>query len=300
MKKEFNVLMYCGIFLFMFCGQVYCQFKVIDSSAEAKPSWVNETPTGKAYTYYSSMGSSNTSLQQAQENAIGGILQRLVEEGTFNVSIESTTETSESIHTSSGKTQHQISDDFIREVVLTGTSKTISGLQKEEDYWQTAMADNGTIYQYWVLFRLSKPGVDLSLLRKTGYGFSPVWRSAILPGWGQLYKKEKKKGKLLLAGFTLSIATAVTSQSLSSNYAIDAENADTGEWVDYYNTISEQYFLASTISYILAGTIYGYSAYDAISSEGAKIYASSDDTGLYLTFTQANGLIPQLKLSINI
>ena len=187
---------------------LFGQWKIVDSSAEAKPSWVSEAPVGEIFRYYSGMGSSNSSLQQAQESAVGNILQQLVEEGTFNVSIDSRTEVSESVATTSSGTDFEISDDFIREVIRTGTSKAIRGLMKEEEFWQSVKNGTGIEHQYWVLFKIPKPGMDPNSTVSQAYGFAPVWRSAILPGWGQRLKGNKQKGsRFLIATTTAGAAT---------------------------------------------------------------------------------------------
>jgi hypothetical protein len=298
--KRYVFFIFVGILIQQPNSSLYGQWKVVDASADTKPSWINETPIGNSYTYYSGLGSSTTSLQQAQENAVGGVLQRLVEEGTFNVSIESTTETSETRHSGAGELQFEVTDDFIREVVLSGTSKTLTGLQKEEDYWQSTKSGTGIKYQYWVLFKLPKPGVYPNTFKPAGYGFAPVWRSILLPGWGQIHKKEVKKGKRLLAGFVTTLTTGVATQHLSNNYAIDAENANDGEWIDYYNTLSEQYYLTSTIAYILSGAIYGYNVYDSVASKGAKIYAHSGNSDINVFLAQAFDGTPQISITLNI
>ena len=138
------------------------------------------------------------------------------------------------------------------------------------------------------------------MMVKQSYGVFPILKSVFVPGWGQIHKKEKKKGLRFLTGFTVILTAGVACQNMSNNYAIDAQNADSGEWIDYHNTLSEQYYLASTISYILAGAIYGYNVYDAISSKGAKIYAFNDNAGVYLTLAQSNNSVPQLSISIDL
>jgi hypothetical protein len=183
-------------------------------------------------------------------------------------------------------------------------STTIDGLLKEEDYWEIAKVHKGSIYRFWILMKFPKPeynGFDLAMMTvKQSYGVFPIVKSVFVPGWGQIHKKEKKKGLRLLTGFAVTLTAGIVSQSMSNNYAVDAQNADTGEWIDYYNTLSEQYYLASTISYILAGSIYGYNVYDAISSKGAKIYAFNDNVGVYLTLAQSNNNVPQLSISIDL
>lgn len=251
------------------------QGHILDSSASSKPTWVVSPPIGHQFKYYTGLGSSNTSLQQAQENAIGGVLQQLVEEGTFNVQIKSSSETGETILRRGTESSDIISDNFIREVVRTGTSKQIQGLKKIETYWQTVNTSKGLEYQFWVLIGISKPGVDSNNFIQQGYGFAPVWRSTILPGWGQRYKGEIRKGNLLMISTLSTAAATFFSFYLSSVYGNKAETERDLDNRKYYNNWSSQTYSLGIATGLLAGGLYGYNIFDAISAPGAKKYAEA-------------------------
>ena len=292
-KHAKNILVLVG--LFIISNSLYAQ-KVIDSSAEERPSWSIEPPTGKYFRYFFGMGSSNNSLADAKQQAISDVLSEIIMEKRVTAKSE--------IKTFQAQSNNEIISKVSREIQQTGMSTTIDGLLKEEDYWEIAKVRKGSIYRFWILMKFPKPeynGFDLSMMMvKQSYGIFPIVKSVFVPGWGQIHKKEKKKGLRFLTGFSVTLTAGIVSQSMSNNYAVDAQNADNGEWIDYYNTLSEQYYLASTISYILTGAIYGYNVYDAISSKGAKIYALNDDVGVFLTLAQGNNQVPQLSISINL
>ena len=286
------------LFLTTYCSAIYAQWKVVDSSADSKPSWVAEAPTGKVFRYYSGMGSSNASLQQAQENAVANILQQIVEEGTFNVSIETMTETSESIQTTTGGTNFEITDDFIREVIRTGTSKAINGLRKEEEYWQSANSSNGLEHQFWVLFKVPKPGMSSNTFANQGYGFGPVWRSIILPGWGQRYKGEKNKGSQYLTATATAGGTTFLAFYMSESYTRKAENERDLENRKFYNDWSRRSHTIGIISGLIAGGLYGYNIFDSMTAPGAKKYASvspSKDHDLLASF---DGCTTQVAINL--
>jgi len=253
----------------------YSQWKIVDSSANTKPTWVTEAPTGKVFRYYSDMGSSNTSLQQAQENAVGNILQQLVEEGTFIVSIESLTEVSESMYTSSSGTTSEITDDFIHQIVRTGTSKAIRGLQKEEEYWQSVKSGTGIEHQYWVLFKIPKPGANANMSLSQGYGFGPIWRSALLPGWGQRTKGEKRKGSRFLIATTTAGAATFLSFYMSESYSQNAETERDLDNRNFYSDWSNRTYTIGIVSGLITGGLYGYNIFDAMTASGQKRYAQT-------------------------
>jgi len=292
-KSAKTILVFAG--LFVVCNILFAQ-KVIDSSADKRPTWSIEPPTGKYFRYFSGMGSSNNSLADAKQQAISDVLSEIIMEKRITAKSE--------IKTFQEQTNSEIISKVSREIQQTGMSTTIDGLLKEEDYWEIAKVRKGSIYRFWILMKFPKPeynGFDLSMMTvKQSYGVFPIVKSVFVPGWGQIHKKEKKKGLRFLTGFAVTLTAGIVSQSMSNNYAVDAQNADSGEWIDYYNTLSEQYYLASTISYILTGAIYGYNVYDAISSKGAKIYAVNDNVGFFLTLAQGNNQVPQISISIDL
>ncbi|NQU68887.1 MAG: LPP20 family lipoprotein [Candidatus Marinimicrobia bacterium] len=295
MRKIPAVLIFAFIIL---VSSSFSQWKVVDSSTNTKPSWVAETPTGKVFRYYSGMGSSNTSLQQAQENAVANILQQIVEEGTFNVSVESMTEISESIQTTAGGTNFEITDDFIREVVRTGTSKAIHGLHKEEEYWQSVNSSNGLEHQFWVLFKVPKPGMSSNTFANQGYGFDPVWRSIILPGWGQRYKGEKNKGSQYLTATATAGGATFLAFYMSDSYTRKAENERDLENRKFYNDWSGRSHTIGIISGLIAGGLYGYNIFDAMTAPGAKKYASVSPSNDHDLLALYDGCTTQVAIKL--
>ena len=292
-------IVYIVVYLSSLCGQ-----NIINSSASHTPDWTTEPPLGRYYSYYTGMGISENSLVAAQKHAVTNILSSIVMESSVTVQSEIKTSISETIETRNGETKYSLIDKAAQEVIAKGESSTIENLSKEEEYWQEINNNGKHEYRYWILMKMPKPeysDLDPSMMTvKQSYGVFPIVKSVFVPGWGQIHKKEKKKGLWLLSSFAIPLTAGIATNSISNNYAVDAQNADSGEWIDYYNTLSEQYYLASTISYILAGAIYGYNVYDAISSKGAKIYAFNDNVGVFLTLAQGNNQVSQLSISIGL
>ena len=126
------------------------------------------------------------------------------------------------------------------------------------------------------------------------YGFAPVWRSSLVPGWGQFYKGENKKGFRLLLSDMALVSTYFIASYLSRDYnrrAFDVRDASRRE---FYNDWSNRSFTISSISGIMAGVIYIYNILDAISADGVKRYAYSSVLYVEVQDTQHS-----LCLSIN-
>ena len=287
-----NRFLFFNMLLFILTANIYSQ-SFLDKSANIQPTWLTEIPKGKYYYYFSGAASSTTSLDDAKEKATISVLSEIVMSNEVTIESEITLFDQE--------TNDELISRVTNEIKLTGKSSTISGLKKEEEYWESKKVGNDLIYRYWILMKIPKEkyiGVDLSELElKSSYGITPTLKSAIVPGWGQIHKKENKKGIIIISGFASTLTAGIITHSISNNYAVDAQNADSGEWIDYYNSLSEQYYIASSISYILSAAIYGYNIYDAISSRGAKIYAFGGDK-INISIIQPNVQTTQFLISI--
>lgn len=267
--------------LFIFCtalALVYFETllaqKVIERSTADKPSWIHELPSGKYYEYYSSFGSSANTLMDAKKIAVTDIMSQIIMERSVLITSELQTSISEKSFSANGITKTTITDDILQEVIAKGETSEIENLKKVEEYWQTVKSKNGVLYQYWILMRIPKPGFtgfDLSV--EQGYGFTPVWKSLLIPGWGQFHKEEPQKGWRFLISETVLVSTFFISNYFSRNYSNKAENERDYDRRKFYNDWSNRSYTIGTVSAIVAGAIYAYNIFDSITSKGARKYA---------------------------
>ena len=93
---------------------------------------------------------------------------------------------------------------------------------------------------------------------------SALWRSAILPGWGQFYKNRNGRGTLIVVGETLTLAAG----GLSLYNELTQKNIMDNPEVSYQDYIAaeksyEQWNTARHISFITAAVIYSLNLVDA-------------------------------------
>ena len=255
-----------GLVVLLVASQLVFAQKVVDRSSSELPPWTTEPPVGKYFTYYSGVGSSPNSLSDAKEQSIANVLSEIIMEG--EITAESRIET---FHQQS---KEGIISEVSREIQQTGASTTIGGFRKEEEYWQTVKTGDGLLYQYWILMKIPKPeyaGFDLSV--KQGYGIAPIWRSALVPGWGQFNKGEKKKGLRLLGSEAALASTFFICQQISRDYSRKASDERDVDRRKFYNDWANRSYSISMISGIMAGVVYCYNVFDAVTARGAKKYA---------------------------
>lgn len=267
-----------SVILLLLINNIFAQGLVIDSSSKNKPSWLIEPPKGKYFKYYSGMGSSQNSLDNAKEHAISSVLSEIIMEGEIVVSSV--------IRDFYQQKNSEIISDVSREILQKGTSTIIKGLSKEEEYWQTKKTTNGLLYECWILMKIPKPEyIDFDIPDQKGYGFSPVWRSALIPGWGQFHKGEPQKGWRFLISETVCVSSFFISNYFSQNYNRKAENERDYDRRKFYNNWSNRSYTIGTVSGIVGGAIYIYNVFDSVTSKGAKRYAFQNSSSSLLSFS---------------
>ena len=124
----------------------------------------------------------------------------------------------------------------------------------------------------------------------TDYKGSALWRSLIVPGWGQMYKRSMGKGIAILSAQVATIAGICACSNLSKNY----ENKALSEWNnsirEAYNDKSASYRNIRNACIVAAGAVYIYNLVDAIVAKGAKRYRKRQLTFAPYADTYSQGI----------
>jgi len=96
-------------------------------------------------------------------------------------------------------------------------------------------------------------------------GAAPALRSAVVPGWGQIYKAQKTKGYMMLSSEVLLLTGALVSQSMRSySYEQAMKNTHSSDTYFYYLDNYSTYGTVRNVCFIGAGAVYLYSLADAM------------------------------------
>ena len=133
----------------------------------------------------------------------------------------------------------------------------------------------------------------------TSYGARGLWRSAIIPGWGQMYKKQYVKGSLIFVAEAALVTSALIYENQRTSYRNKAAaTSDTNAIKFYQNHANTSKNIRNGL---IAGAaaVYVYNIVDAIVSKGKIRYVKpsshnfsmmpyhSSDTyaGVYLSYS---------------
>lgn len=156
---------------------------------------------------------------------------------------------------------------------VTGEALRIS-VGKKDEYWECwENPDRQQVYRchiLYVVYRRSDSDALADLQLTTGYGARGMWRSMLVPGWGQLYKGSRVKGSCILGGEILLIGGLIVGENLRSDYLDKArQTLNVGFRRDYLSRANDW---KNVRNICIAGgaALYVYNVIDAIVASGRK------------------------------
>ena len=231
-----------------------------------RPRWITETPPGYVNDYYVGIGRSSVSESDARNIALGDALQRIVQSGTITLQGSQEIKTQSIEKFKDGQTvSFDAIDNVVNDIRIIGESKTIKGLREEEYYTE----EHNGVYTIWSLVKIPK---KYSVPYDSPSKYSPVWRSIILPSWGQFYKGHSSKGYVIAISEAVLLPAGFIFNNLKITNEADARNARTQVLRDYYNDQSNTFSNLSLACFITASAVYLYNVVDAVASGAEKEY----------------------------
>lgn len=185
------------------------QTKIIERSSGKMPKWIQAPPAGFMNNYYLGIGTSSKSYADARNIALLDALTHIGE--ARNIQISSTSELQIAEHSNGGI----VSQKFLRNIKVESAKHEIRGIREQESYFEKTSQNGEMKYEYYVLIRIPK---RVGTRYSPPNSFSYVWRSTILPGWGQFHKGQKIRGTSFFLFEAGLITTAYLSAQRSANY----------------------------------------------------------------------------------
>lgn len=252
--------------IFLFSG-VSAQYR--KASDSPKPHWMHNlpVPSNNSFVYVINTVEAK-SLHEAKNASYRELLENAALEAGSNVKIDYENVINESVDHLNDY-NNSSNEDFNSTVKIDGKPFTIQGKQVAQ-YWE--IKSNGKTY-YTTLYARSrlngKPNFD-DVKITTNYGLQGMWRSAICPGWGQLYKGSTLKGGLIMGGTVACIGGIVFTECMRTSYASKINKTHSANLKLSYDSTRRNYATARNICIGALGALYVYNIIDAIVAPGAK------------------------------
>lgn len=223
-----------------------------------------------------------TTYQQAKEDATASLILELGWEHGVRVTSNTIDEIKHTINNEDGNfAQNRSTTTTIEQ---DGYSASITKVDEYSELYESS--SQTTKYKVWQLYAIDCPwAAQINLKYSTKYGFSTAgWRSLIIPGWGQFYKKQYAKGTMFFGVELVGIASVIYFQN-RYNYNIkqSSETPILDLQIDYTNRAHKQQMYRN-ISIGACAAVWLLNVLDATLLEGRPRYVESNfDLGFYST-----------------
>jgi len=266
-KLTFICLTFC-----LFAGNVF-SMNPIQRSDKMKPDWlVKELPKPKNNNYYFLK---TEAVKPTLEEARNECLNELTFQITRKAGFASAGETKR--HVKSTRGDSGMSEDIDAEYVLTYTFKTDTVnivFRKVDEYWEAVQGNNSTIiYRCHILYVVAEKPETANFDQVTfsyKYGGDALWRSALVPGYGQIYKGHTIKGVTIMGSEALLIGGIIFCESQRSSYKRKSKETHNIDKVRNYIDNADNYATCRNICIGGAAALYIYNVIDAVVSNGRK------------------------------
>lgn len=204
-------------------AEVECK---VGRSATRKPDWIksNNLPVGRYVRYgIAPPGAPEDSIANGIASGVGRVLTDFARElgvsvqGTFSIESQAFSRLIE------GK-QSATDTSRVSELIQLQLSDTVefTGFRVVEIYWERVCEGEQSGYLVWVLgaipraIPLAEEETPVPVKRA-----DVLWRSAIIPGWGQFHIKRNEWGSVFVSGFAAGVAATATGFGLRQYYVTE-------------------------------------------------------------------------------
>ena len=241
-------------------------------SDKIPPEWIKNPPKPLNNSYYfkvvevdngSELNSARVLSRKDLINSIGR---------EFNIQVEEDLEkVSATVYKNSGV---QYSDKEIYTLKVRSSDENVRiYCEKVDEYYEHLSIGGQKLFKLYTLYAVSRttarPVFDQFRLTNR-FGIHGVWRSAIVPGWGQLYKRNTTKGAFILTGAVALAGGIIVTESLRSSYLNKITGVRDPKVSRSYATKADN--MTNIRNICIGGVIalYVYSIVDAAVAPGAR------------------------------
>ena len=259
-----------GIVILFLLGIVTPEVIAQTMSDKQEPNWMKKIPSQTNETFkYETVSSFGDSLNDAREKCFAILMANSgLANGVVIVVNNNSSETINKIY-NNGKLTEEIRYDGMTSINSKSSEVSLQVLTIDE-YWEYSP---NLGYYLTVLYAKSKNNekamFDEVEITKS-YGMRGIWRSAIIPGWGQFYKGSKIKGAVFLGGTAALAGGIIFSENKRTTYNRNIAESYNSELKRYYANKSSTMSNARNICIGGAVALYIYNLIDAAVAPGAK------------------------------
>ena len=296
MKRYYNILFMAMLLFTMIVALPqygWCKSK----SKNIKPEWISTQPRPQNDSYYFKVvevdngKNLNSSKKLSQKELVNSIKRE------FNIKI---TEGLESISiTDHDNSNSQYSGREVYTLKIDSDDSNVNiYYEKIAEYYETFSVDGRSVFKLYTLYAVSHSTKVICFDNfhiTPKYGANGLWRSAIVPGWGQFHKGSKVKGGVMLGGTVAFAVGIILTESQRSDYMSKIYQTQNADNIRTYKTKADNMATARNVCIGGVAALYIYNLIDAVVAPGAERVIVRKNN----KFTQRVALVPVLSNQMN-
>ncbi len=235
-----------------------------------KPQWLHKlpTPTNSSFRY-----DFTSAIANSLETARNKCLTELISSSGLSQGVVVTSDYKSNEELSQVWNNGKLTEKIDYEANTTTSVKSKENKIFVEKIDEYVTRDHAGAYYLTTLYTISELGTTPlfdNIDKTTKYGAIGLWRSAIVPGWGQFYKGSYLKGGLIMGGAVALAGGIVYTECMRSDYADKIAKTHKEENKRVYATRRDNFETGRNICIGAAAALYVYNLIDAIVAPGAR------------------------------
>lgn len=239
-------------------------------SDKYKPRWIYTNPIASNSTFeFDVVQSDAQTLMDARNQALSNLLLRAGLAGgqTVKTNIETLNHEHE---VSNDGTINDYAEELIKvQTTLEGNPVTLSA-RKLDEYWERGIDGNYHLITLYARSQVNEKPIFDKVELTTKYGIEDMWRSVIVPGWGQLYKGSTLKGGLIMGGTVACIGAIIYTDCTRASFNSKINKTHDAKLKLHYADQRTAYTTGRNICIGALCALYVYNIVDAIVAPGAR------------------------------
>lgn len=248
-----------------------------------RPRWIGNPPSaGKNYYFVIAHNDASSSLDGARASSLRDLTAGVERTDAVRVKELYTDNSTQTF--SGGKIAYGGQDSYNLELEVVGEAVPIKS-RRVDEYWKTVRRGGIPVLEYTALYAVERKGTaaDFSGISVTSsYGFNTMWRSFVIPGWGQLYKGDMLKGGAMIGGTAALVAGIIITENTRSDYVRFMHNTHDANLIRSYQSQANHFTTARNICIGSLVALYVWNVVDALVAPGAR-YVTVSTSGLGFT-----------------
>lgn len=242
---------------------------VAQKSTSPRPKWLSHMPAPTNNTFRYEL---HTAVSPTLDGARTKVLDQTVSaSGLKNgvvVMSESSSDRTLNQHWVNGKLSETYDVRNNNKTDIKGSSQTLY-IEKVAEYWER----RGGEYYYTAAYaksELDRPPLFDNVSATRNYGARGLWRSMIVPGWGQIYKGSTAKGCAILGATALCAVGIVVTDNQRADYVKKINQTHNSSLIKSYRTKRDHWTTGRNICIGATAALYVYNLIDALAAPGAE------------------------------